>query len=44
MLFNLAYVLVPVVGVDAGHHRPRRSVELVRPEEISAPIEENEDR
>ena len=29
MLFNLAYLLVPMVGVDAGHQRPRRSVGLV---------------
>ena len=44
MLFNLAYVLVPVAGVDAGHQRPHQSVERVWPKEISARIEEDEDR
>ena len=44
MLFNLAYVLVPVAGVAAGHHHPRQRVDLERPGEFAAPIEENEDR
>ena len=44
MLFNLAYVLVPVAEVAAGHQRPRLRVELDRPREIAARLEENEDR
>jgi hypothetical protein len=43
MLINLAYALVPVAGVVAGHHRPRLRVQLVRPREFAAPIEENDD-
>ena len=44
MLINLAYSLVPMAGVVAGHQRPRLRVELLRQREFAAPIEENDDR